>query len=90
MPCLHAEGLQDALTKCHTFTRGFKSGEMSRSSVLGRFNTKGDVYASSDHSSHNFSDAPLELFVVGDRTAYGDFARKVRMNPAADQLRGVH
>jgi hypothetical protein len=27
MPCLHAEGLQDALTKCHTSSRNFKSGE---------------------------------------------------------------
>jgi hypothetical protein len=27
MPCLHAEGLQDALTKCHTSSRNFKSGK---------------------------------------------------------------
>lgn len=90
MPCLHAEGLQDALTRCHTSTRDFKSGEMSRSTVLGRFNTKAEVDASSDHGSHDFADAALELFVVGDRAAYCDFAGKVRMNAAADQLRGVN
>ncbi len=48
------------------------------------------IPATSDHRGHNFAYAALEFDIVGDRTAYGDFARKVRMNAAADQLCGVN
>ena len=44
----------------------------------------------SDHGGHDFANAPLELAIIGYRTADRDFAGKVRMDPAADQLRGVH
>lgn len=43
----------------------------------------------SDYGSHYLADAALKLGVVGDRAADRDFASQVRMNTAADQLRGV-
>ena len=58
-----------------------------RSPVLEHTQCEG--FTTSDHGGHDLADAPLELGVVGYWTAYRDFARKVRMNAAADQLRGV-
>jgi len=42
-----------------------------------------------DHGSHYLANAALKLAVIGDRAADRDFASKVRMNAAADQLRGI-
>ena len=62
------------------------------SSVRGldrRFDTQTEVFATSDHSGHDLADTPLKFGVVGYWAAYRDFARKVRMNAAADQLRRI-